>query len=61
MFFFGIDVPLVELIIAIGIITVIVLFEAIILLYFILHHRKDIKALKDEVRRIAELTHIKKK
>ncbi len=40
MFFFGIDVPLVELIIAMGIITIIVLFEAIILLYFVLNHRK---------------------
>jgi len=61
MFFFGIDVPLVELIIAIGIITVIVLFEAILLLYFILHHRKDIKSLKNEVRKIAELIHMKKR
>ena len=60
MFFFGIDVPLVELMIAMGVITVIVLFEAIILLYFILHHRKDIRSLKSEVRKISELTHRKK-
>jgi len=59
MFFFGIDVPLVELIIAIGIVTIIVLFEAILLLYFILHHRKDIKSLKNEVRKISELMHKK--
>ena len=60
MFFFGIDVPLVELIIAMGIITVIVMFEAIILLYFILHHRKDIRSLKGEVRKISESIHRKK-
>ncbi len=60
MFFFGIDVPLVELVIAMGVITVIVLFEAIILLYFILHHRKDIRSLKNEVRKISELIHRKK-
>lgn len=55
MYFFGIDIPLVELLVAIGVITVIVLFEAIMLLYLILHHRKDIKLLKQEVRKISEL------
>jgi len=60
MFFFGIDVPLVELIIAMGIITVIVLLEAILVLYFILHHRKDIRSLKSEIRKISELVHKKK-
>jgi hypothetical protein len=59
MYFFGIDVPLVELLVAIGIITIIVLFEAIMLLYLILHHRKDVKLLKQEVRKVSEI--IKKK
>ena len=59
MYFFGVDIPLVELLVAIGIIITIILFEAIILLYLILHHRKDVKLLKQEVRKVSEL--IKKK
>jgi hypothetical protein len=55
MYFFGIDIPLVELLVAIGIITILILFEAIILLYLILHHRKDVKLLKHEVRQISEM------
>ena len=60
MYFFGIDIPLVELLVAIGIITTIILFEAIMLLYLILHHRKDIKLLKHEVSRVSELLGKKK-
>ena len=61
MFFFGMDVPLVELLVAMGVITLIILFESIILLYLILHHRKDIKLLKKEVRKMSELISIKEK
>jgi hypothetical protein len=61
MFFFGIDIPLVELIIAIGIIIIIVLFEAIMLLYFSLRNRKDdIRYLKNEVKKISESIHKRK-
>ncbi|MBW2965588.1 hypothetical protein KY342_00625, partial [Candidatus Woesearchaeota archaeon] len=55
MFFFGMDIPLVELLVAIGLITLIILFESILLLYLILHHRKDIKLLKHEIRKMSEL------
>ncbi len=61
MYFFGMDIPLVELLIAIGVITIIVLFETIILLYLTLHYRKDIKLLKQEIRKISELIHMKKR
>jgi len=61
MFFFGMDVPLVELLVAMGLVTLIVLFESIILLYLILHHKKDIKLLKQEVRKIGELISKKEK
>ncbi|MBW2982217.1 hypothetical protein KY343_05030 [Candidatus Woesearchaeota archaeon] len=57
MYFFGIDIPLVELLVAMGIITIIILFEAIILLYFILHHKKDIQYIKQEVTKISRGHH----
>jgi hypothetical protein len=55
MFFFGMDIPLVELLVAMGLIVLIILFESIILLYLILHHKKDIKLLKQEVKKMSEL------
>ena len=61
MYFFGMDIPLVELLIAIGVITIIILFEAILLLYLTLHYRKDIRLLKNEIRKISELVHMKKR
>ncbi len=46
MYFFGMDVPFVELIFAMGIITIIILLEAIIILYLVLHHKKKMHNFK---------------
>ena len=46
MFIFGVDVPLVEILIILGIINVIILIELIAALYMLLRHRRKQKILE---------------
>jgi len=64
MYVFGIDVPLVEVIIALGIIAIITLIEIIIILVLINYHLKNSKRLETELAKhihILRDIHIKKK
>lgn len=53
MWIFGIDIPLVELILALGIIGIIILIELIIILILISFHMRNSKRLESEIGRLS--------
>lgn len=52
MYVFGVDLPLVELILAVGIIGVIILMEITVILILITFHMRNSKKLEDQIRRL---------
>jgi hypothetical protein len=49
MYIFGIDIPLVEIILAVGVIGIILLLEITVVLLLISYHLKNSKKLEDKV------------
>ena len=52
MYIFGVDIPLVEVILAVGIIGVIILLEITIILILISYHMKNSKRLESQIGRL---------
>ena len=52
MYIFGVDIPLVELILAVGIIGVVILLEITIILILITFHMKTSKRLEGQISRL---------
>ncbi len=52
MYVFGIDIPLIELIIALGVVGVIILLEITILLVLISYHMKNSRKLEGQIGRL---------
>jgi len=52
MYVFGIEIPLVEIVIALGIIGIIILFEISVVLILITYHLKNSKRLEAEMGRL---------
>ena len=61
MYVFGMDIPLVEVIIAIGIIGIIMLIEIIVILILINYHLKNSKRLEEELAKHVRALSKKKK
>jgi hypothetical protein len=54
MYILGVDIPLVELILAIGIIGVIILLEITIILLLITYHMKNSRKLESEISKLVD-------
>ncbi len=53
VYFAGVDVPLTELIIAIGVVAIIILFEIIVVLVMINYNLRSSKRIEEQIRRLS--------